>query len=64
MSTQHIINNREIGLTECGRLTAYHDVSDPTPWDVLSGSGVAIWDDDRYLEGYDTCSACQAAYNA
>jgi hypothetical protein len=60
MSTQHIISNQEIGLTECGLQVSYHEVSDPTPWAV--GSDVAIWDNDEFLPGLTTCGACQQAY--
>lgn len=60
---QHIIDNREIGLTECGLLLAYMEVSDPTPWNVTSNGDKAIWDNDETLSGLPICRACEQAYD-
>jgi hypothetical protein len=64
----HIVNNQEIGITECGLMLKVTPVTDRfaddygTPVPVSNGDGVAIWDDVDTPSGHTTCSACFAAY--
>lgn len=57
----HIIQNREIGLSECGSQLPLNEASTATPWPMANGD-IAIWDDDIYPEGYAVCTACDWAY--
>lgn len=62
--THHIISNAEIGMTECGRMVAYRNVDEPTPWPIESGAELAIWDNDEPPAGSWTCAACAKAYDS
>lgn len=61
--TQHVIDNREIGLTMCGELLPVMAVTDPTPWALGTTSDVATWDDDDYLSTHHACTECSRIYS-
>lgn len=66
----HIVDNREIGITECGLMLTETPVTDRfaddygTPVKVTNGNGVAIFDDVDTPAGHVTCQACFAAYQS
>lgn len=62
--TQHIINNSEIDLTECGRLTTNVDPAAVGPFRVGSGEDIASWDNEEFLSTHIACTACHTAYMA
>lgn len=58
MSTQHIINNDNLLLTECGQPVLCADESEAGPF-YTAGGEVVIWDE-QYTPA--TCAACESAY--
>lgn len=62
--TQHIINNDDIGLTECGLLTSGVDPVAVGPFRVGAGEDIASWDNEEFLPSHTSCSACHTAYMA
>jgi hypothetical protein len=60
----HIIDESEIGLTECGQLLPWKSASDPTPWDTGREENVAIWPEEPSPEGSEFCNRCLNAYMA
>ncbi|QCW22297.1 hypothetical protein SEA_LUNA18_29 [Microbacterium phage Luna18] len=60
--TQHIINNSDIALTECGLLAYGVDPQANGPFRVGSQEDIASWDNEEFLTTHTSCSACHAAY--
>lgn len=63
-ATAHIICNQEIGMTECGSILPYMEVSDPTPWIMGRSGDVAHWDNEEPPSNTRSCSECWTAYMA